>query len=123
MKKSQECQNGAYDTQDDTDTDGVLFWINKSGFPLTDYVWRRMFDHAAKLHPEGSSALNVIKNTQSPAAVAIPRAPTGSSPAVSTEKKVEQVQKYMVELQYNHTGTQFFEIKKYKTLNGYALFQ
>lgn len=116
MKKAKESQS-SYDSQDDNDTDGVLFWINTTGFPITDHVWRRMFDHASKLHPEGSSAINVIKNIHDPAAVAIPRPPTNISPAVSAEKRVEQVQKYMCDLQYNHTGTQFFDIKKYKSLN------
>jgi len=52
------------DTNDDTGTDGVLFWINKSGFPISDHVWERMFSHASKLHPGGESVINNIKNCQ-----------------------------------------------------------
>lgn len=57
------------DSQDESGTDDVLFWINKSGFPLSDHVWDRMFDHASKLHPGGDAAMNQIKHTKYSTAV------------------------------------------------------
>ena len=49
--------------EDASSTDKVLFWINKSGFTLSDHVWGRMFDHASKHHPGGYSSLSDIKNS------------------------------------------------------------
>lgn len=56
----------------DDGTDEVLFWINKSGFPLSTHVWDRMFDHASKLHPGGDSVINLIKDSKTLPAVSLP---------------------------------------------------
>lgn len=52
------------DSLEETGTDDVLFWINRSGFPISDNVWDRMFDHAAKVHPAGDSVVREIKNNK-----------------------------------------------------------
>ncbi|XP_067942089.1 tubulinyl-Tyr carboxypeptidase 2-like [Watersipora subatra] len=104
------------DTDSQDGTDEVLFWINKSGFPISESVWDRMFDHASKLHPGGESYINRIRTSKTSAAVSIPKAPIGGSSS-DAERRVQVVQQYMCELQYNHTGTQFFDIKKYRPLN------
>ena len=52
------------DSQDETSGDDVLFWINRSGFPISEHVWDRMYDHAAKIHPAGDSVVREIKNNK-----------------------------------------------------------
>ena len=41
---------------------GVLFWINRSGFPMDDRTWSRMWDHAAGNHPDGVAMTHPIRN-------------------------------------------------------------
>ena len=41
---------------------GVLFWINKSGFPIDDHTWDRMWEHASKIHPQGHDIVCNIRH-------------------------------------------------------------
>uniref|UniRef100_A0A3Q3L5U5 Vasohibin 1 n=1 Tax=Mastacembelus armatus TaxID=205130 RepID=A0A3Q3L5U5_9TELE len=47
--------------------------------------------------------------------IPIPSVPT-YQPTTTVPQRLEAIQKYIRELQYNHTGTQFFEIKKSRPL-------
>lgn len=49
--------------------DDVLFWINKSGFPISNHVWNRMFNHATKNNPGGEISINQIKSAKYTTAV------------------------------------------------------
>ena len=39
-------------------------------------------------------------------------------PNAPTSERIDIVQKYMMDLQYNHTGTQFYEIRKGRPISG-----
>lgn len=92
--------------------DGWL--INKTGFPLTDDMWDRMWTRAEANHPKGSNMSVVIRSAE------LPKVPFPTQPILkishSVPEKLEIIQKYISDLQYDYTGTQFFEIKKSRPL-------
>ncbi|XP_071834969.1 tubulinyl-Tyr carboxypeptidase 1-like [Apostichopus japonicus] len=100
---------------------GVLFYVNKDGVPLSSKTLQKMWDHVAKVHPEGEKMVEGIQTSDSLPKVAIPQPPSfhpATSAATSPASKVQSIQHYMSQLQYNHTGMQFFEIKKTRPLAG-----
>ena len=35
--------------------------VNRGGFPVDETTWQKMWDHAAKVHPDGNSAVEQIR--------------------------------------------------------------
>ena len=44
--------------------DGVLFYVNTGGFPVNDRIWSRMWNHVAKIHPDGHDAMDKIRDAK-----------------------------------------------------------
>ncbi|XP_026209441.1 tubulinyl-Tyr carboxypeptidase 1 isoform X2 [Anabas testudineus] len=94
---------------------GVPFYINRGGFPVDEETWERMWRHVARIHPNGEDLGKEIRGATDLPKIPIPSVPT-YQPTTTIPQRLEAIQKYIRELQYNHTGTQFFEIKKSRPL-------
>lgn len=93
------------------------FYVNRTGFPIKDFVWERMWQHVQSVHPGGIGATKKIRGNKFLPKVAVPNPPSFSN-CMDISLKLELVQKFLSELKYNHTGTQFFEIRKDRPLCG-----
>ncbi|GCC18252.1 tubulinyl-Tyr carboxypeptidase 1 isoform X1 [Chiloscyllium punctatum] len=97
--------------------EGVPFYINRGGLPVDEATWDRMWKHVAKIHPEGEKMVQRIRGMPYLPKVPMPCVPTFQLSTLVPDR-LEAIQRYTRELQYNHTGTQFFEIKKNRPLTG-----
>lgn len=102
--------------EEDKLSDNTYWWhVNKGGFPIKDATWKKMWDHVVTTHPEGTSIAMLISGK------VCRKVPMPSPPVVSLAYGIKEnmlaVQRYMEVLQYNHTGTQFFDIKKTRPLS------
>lgn len=94
---------------------GVPFFVNRSGLPVNEETWERMWRHVTRIHPEGDAVAKRIRGAIDLPKIPIPCVPT-YQPTNSIPQRLEAIQRYIRDLQYNHTGTQFFEIKKSRPL-------
>lgn len=118
---SNESEEGAAEKPDlgkkNKEKPALGFYVNKSGFPIKDCVWNRMWQHVQNVHPDGFAvAKNIRGNTRLPK-LASPSLPSFAF-GMDVQSKVDLVQGYLSDLRYNHTGTQFFEIRKNRPLCG-----
>lgn len=89
--------------------------VNRGGFPVDEETWDRMWRHVARIHPSGEHLEKEIRGATDLPKIPPPSVPT-YQPTTTIPQRLEAIQKYIRDLQYNHTGTQFFEIKKSRPL-------
>ena len=101
----------------------VIFYLNLRGFPLDSAGWQQLWSYAQELQPK---ALDELRDIRDRAArledVDVPQAPFAqlNSRRIGADDKVARIQRYIDELKYNHTGFQFFEVHKDKSLFYFA---
>ncbi|XP_039259026.2 tubulinyl-Tyr carboxypeptidase 1-like isoform X1 [Styela clava] len=107
-----------YGSDDEDQLDNFPFYVNKSGLPIEKKTWDRMWRFACKLYPDARSEIESINNSDDVKIhVQAPILPT-LHPQTSVFHRIRQQQNYINALQYNHTGTQFFEIRKNRPIAG-----
>lgn len=53
------------------DESGVLFYVNKDGFPISKKTWDRMWRHVEKVHPKGAQMVDSVRHNQQLAKVTL----------------------------------------------------
>ncbi|KAM8921146.1 tubulinyl-Tyr carboxypeptidase 1 [Pelodytes ibericus] len=112
MSEGEGLQNGGAEEEG-----GAPFYVNRGGLPVDEPTWERMWMYVARIHPDGENLARSIRGAPELPRVPIPCVPVLPAGA-SLPERVDAIQRYIRELQYNHTGTQFFEIKKTRPLTG-----
>ena len=94
------------------------YWwhVNKGGFPIQSDTWEKMWNYVAVTHPEGDQVAMKIRG-KAHRKIPIPPLPGLAYPAQNCLLRIQQ---YMQGLQYNYTGTQFFDVKKSRPLSRLA---
>ncbi len=97
------------------------YWwhVNKGGFPIPSDTWEKMWRHVIAVHPDGDEVTQIVR-TNARKKLPVPQPPALSQKSLIPESLLA-VQSYMNELQYNHTGTQFFDIRKSGPLSRWLL--
>ncbi len=98
------------------------YWwhVNKGGFPIPLETWEKMWRHVMEVHPDGDELIQLVR-TRARRKLSVPSPPV-LSPKSPIPESLLAVQSYMSKLQYNHTGTQFFDIRKSGPLSRYYIF-
>lgn len=93
------------------------FFVNKDGFPLSDETMDTLWKNVREHHEDGHKIENEIRWNPNIESASIRTVPCLLS-TTSVRQKLTLIQNYMNALQYNHTGMQFFEVKKFRPLSG-----
>lgn len=93
------------------------FLVNKDGFPLSEDTTEALWKNIRESYEDGERYEAEIRRNPYLEKITVGSLPC-ILPSMSIQDKLQNIQSYLNQLQYNHTGMQFFEIRKYRPISG-----
>ena len=93
------------------------FLVNKDGFPLSEDTTETLWKNIRESYEDGEKYEADVRRNPDLEKVTVPSLPC-ILPSMSIHDKLQSIQTYLNQLQYNHTGMQFFEVRKYRPISG-----
>ena len=93
------------------------FLVNKNGFPLSEDTTEALWKNIREKYEDGEKYEAEVRRNPDLEKITVPSLPC-ILPSMSIQDKLQNVQTYLNQLQYNHTGMQFFEVRKYRPISG-----
>ncbi|KAK3749494.1 hypothetical protein QZH41_013467 [Actinostola sp. cb2023] len=115
METQETASLGSLNLNDDEENEnsfqeenGVLFYVNRDGFPMSTKNWERMWRHVEKIHPENLKMVQKIRDNPNLEKIPMAVPPTLTS-TMLIQEKLKLLQDYLIQLHLMDTAREIIK--------------